>query len=116
MATVLNNDDAIWLKNVNADANALALLRQMPAGTQLKLEIEGVPGEWVRMSDGKDGRPTLGFRPVGKTLEFWKSMKSRRGEYLEFKVIDPRDIYLSDVQRTLGEWESEEDEKAFNDL
>ncbi len=116
MATVLNNDDAIWLKNVNADANALALLRQVPAGTALKLEIEGVAGEWVRMADGKDGRPTLGLRPVGKTMEFWKSLKSRRGEYLEFKVIDPRDNYLTDVQKTLSEWESKEDEEAFNDL
>ncbi len=116
MATVLNNDDAIWLKNVNADANALALLRQVPAGTTLKLEVEGVTGDWVRMADGKDGRPTLGLRPVGKTLEFWKSMKSRRGEYLEFRVVDPRDTYLSDVQKTLSEWESSEDEAAFNDL
>ncbi len=116
MATFLNNDDAIWLKNVNADANALALLRQIPAGTALKLEVEGVTGDWVRMADGKDGRPTLGLKPVGQTLAFWKSMKSRRGEYLEFKVVDPRDSYLSDVQKTLSEWESREDEEAFNDL
>jgi hypothetical protein len=116
MATVLNNDDAIWLKNVNADANALALLRQVPAGTALKLEIEGVQGDWVRMADGKDGRPTLGLRPVGKTLEFWKSMKRRRGEYLEFKIIDPRDSYLSDIEKTLSEWDSPEDDEAFNDL
>lgn len=116
MATFLNNDDAIWLKNVNADANALALLRQIPAGTSLKLEIEGVVGNWERMANGKDGRPTLGLKPVGETLKFWKSMKSRRGEYLELKVIDPRDSYLQDVQKTLSEWESEEDEIAFNDL
>jgi hypothetical protein len=116
MATFLNNDDAIWLKNVNADANALALLRQVPAGTPIKLEVEGVRGDWVRMADGKDGRPTLGLKPVGKTLAFWKSMKARRGEYLEFKVIDPRDTYLSDVQKTLSEWESAEDAEAFNDL
>jgi hypothetical protein len=116
MATFLNNDDAIWLKNVNADANAMALLRQVPAGTHLKLEIEGVSGDWVRMANGKDGRPTLGLKPVGKTLEFWKTMKARRGEYLEFKIVDPRDSYLSDIQKTLSEWESPEDSDAFNDL
>jgi hypothetical protein len=116
MATFLNNDDAIWLKNVNADANALALLRQVPAGTALKLEIEGVTGDWMRMADGKDGRPTLGLKPVGETLAFWKTMKNRRGEYLAFKIVDPKDAYLSDVQKTLSEWESEEDEDAFNDL
>jgi hypothetical protein len=116
MATVLNNDDAIWLKHVKADANALALLRQVPAGTALRLEIEGVAGDWVRMADGRDGRPTLGLKPVGKTLTFWKSMKSRRGEYLEFKIVNPRDSYLADVQKTLSEWESDEDEAAFRDL
>jgi hypothetical protein len=116
MATVLNNDDAIWLKHINADANALAVLRQIPAGTTLRLEVEGVAGDWVRMADGKDGRPTLGLKPVGQTLNFWKSMKTRRGEHLDFKIVDPRDSYLADVQKTLSEWESEEDEAAFRDL
>lgn len=116
MATLLNNDDVIWLKNVSADSNTLSLLRRIPASTRLKLEIEGQRGDWERMADGKDGRPTLGLKPVGKTVEFWKSMRPRRGDHLEFKVIDPRDSYLADVQKTLGEWESEEDERAFHDL
>lgn len=116
MSTFLNNDDVIWLKNVNADSHTLSLLRRIPASTRLRLEIEGHRGYWERMADGKDGRPTLGLKPVGKTLEFWKSMKSKRGEHLEFKVVDPRDSYLGDVQKTLGEWESEEDERAFSDL
>ena len=116
MGTFLNNDDAIWLKNVNADSNTIAILRQIPAGTRLKLEVEGVRGDWQRMADGNDGRPTLGLKPVGKTVEFWKSMESRRGEHLQFMIVDPGDTYLTDVQATLSEWGSEEDEKAFNDL
>lgn len=116
MGNFLNNDDAIWLKNVNADSNTVSLLKQIPGGTRLKLEIEGVRGDWERMADGKDGRPTFGLKPVAKTAEYWKSMKTRRGEYLEFKVVDPRDAYLADVAKTLSEWESEEDEKAFHDL
>ena len=43
-------------------------------------------------------------------------MKSRRGEQLEFKIVDPRDGYLEAIEKTLSEWESEEDEKAFHDL
>ena len=116
MGTLLNNDDVIWLKNIKSDQSTLALLRQIPASTKLKLEIEGYRGDWERMADGKDGRPTLGLRPTGKTIEFWKSMKARRGDHLNFKIVDPRDTYLSDVQKTLSEWESEEDEKAFDDL
>ena len=116
MGTFLNNDDAIWLKHVNADPDTLGMLHQIPAGTKLKIAIEGFRGDWQRMADGKDGRPTPGLKPIGKTAEFWKSMKSRRGEYFEFKIIDPRGTYLSDVQKTLSEWDSTEDEKAFHDL
>ncbi len=116
MATFLNNDDAIWLKNVNADPQTKALLSQLAAGTRLKIEIEGVKGDWERMANGRDGRPTYGLKPVGETLLYWKTMKSRRGELLNFRIIDPRDGYLDSVQRTLSEWESPEDEAAFHDL
>lgn len=116
MGTFLNNDDAIWLKNVNADKDTLALLRQLRAGTRLKLEIEGTRGDWERMADGKDGRPTFGLKPVGPTADYWKTMKPLRGQHLHFNIVDPRDTYLGDVQKTLSEWESEDDEKAFNDL
>ena len=116
MGTFLNNDDAIWLRHVNADPDTVALLRQLKAGARLKIEIEGVRGDWVRMADGKDGRPTLGLKPVGETLDFWKSMKKRRGERIDFRIVDPRDTYLSAIQATLSEWESAEDEKAFRDL
>jgi hypothetical protein len=116
MSTFLNNDDAIWLNHINADANTIAMLKQIPAGTRLKIEVEGVRGDWERMADGRDGRPTLGLKPVGKTFEFWKTMKPRRGEQLEFKILDPRDGYLEAVQKLLSEWDSEEDEIAFRDL
>lgn len=116
MATFLNNDDVIWFKNVHADSDTIALLRHLPASTRLKLEIDGHRGDWERMADGRDGRPTYGLRPVGKTVEFWKSMKAKRGDYLNFKIVDPRDTYLSDMQKVLSEWESNEDEKAFHDL
>ena len=116
MASFLNNDDAIWLKNVNADPHTLGLLRRMQAGTRLKLEIEGRLGDWERMADGRDGRPTFGLKPVSQTVEFWKSMKSRRGEYLQFKILDVRDSYLAAVEKTLCEWDSVEDEEAFRDL
>jgi hypothetical protein len=46
MATLLNNDNLIWLKHIKADANVLALLNQVPAGTKLKFEVAGVVGDW----------------------------------------------------------------------
>lgn len=116
MSSFLNNDDAIWLKNVLADQNTIALLRQLSAGARLKIEIEGSEWEWEKMAIGKDGRATQGLKPVGRTKAFWKSMKGRRGEHIEFKIVDPRDTYLEAVQATLSEWNSKEDEEAFHDL
>ena len=116
MGTFLNNDDVIWFKHMRADGHTLALLRRLPAKTWLILEIEGHRGDWERMADGKDGRPTLGLKPVGQTQVFWKSMKARRGDQLEFKIVEPRDTYLSGVQKSLNEWQSPEDELAFQDL
>ena len=117
MATFLNNDNAIWLKHVNAEPDTLALLKQFPSGAKLELEIEGMRGNWVKMKTGQDGRPTLGFRPErGKTLEFWNSMSTRRGEQLSLRVVDPSDSYLSDIIPTLSEWSSPEDDVAFRDL
>jgi hypothetical protein len=66
MATLLNNDNLIWLKHIKADANVLALLNQVPAGTKLKFEVAGVVGDWERMKDGKDGRRTPGSSPLVK--------------------------------------------------
>jgi hypothetical protein len=88
MGSFYNNDDAIWLRHVNADPNTIALLCQLRAGTRVKIEIEGFRGAWERMS----------------------------GEWINFKIVDPRDGYLSDIQSMLSEWESEDDEKAFHDL
>ena len=68
------------------------------------------------MATGKDGRPTLGLKPIGKTLEFWKSMEARRGEYLQFRIVDPADPYLSDLVPATSEWDSEKDDEAFRDL
>ena len=70
MPTLLNNDDTIWLKHVDAEPDLSALLYQLRAGTRLRLEIEGVPGEWEKMAEGKDKRPTQGLKPVGKTREY----------------------------------------------
>jgi hypothetical protein len=116
MGTLLNNDDAIWLKTVTADQMTVSYLRQLPAGSRIRLAIEGTPGEWEKMADGRDGRPTLGLKPVGRTREYWKGLKHRRGKLLDFKVLDPRDALISDIEASLTEWDSKEDEAAFRDL
>jgi hypothetical protein len=116
MGTILNNDDAIWLKTVTADTDTVSYLRELPAGSRIRLAIEGTPGEWEKMADGRDGRPTFGLKPIGRTREYWKGLKGRRGRLLDFKVLDPRDALMSDIESSLTEWDSKEDEVAFRDL
>lgn len=116
MGTFLNNDDSIWFKHIEGHPDTIGLLHQLKAGSQIKIEIEGVCGVWEKMKNQPDGSSTPGLKPIGQTREFWKTMKPLRGKRFEFKIINPRDTYLADVQKTLSEWESEEDEEAFNDL
>jgi hypothetical protein len=116
MGTLLNNDDSIWLKTVTADPATETFLRELPAGSRIRLTIEGTAGDWEKMADGRDGRPTLGLKPVGRTREYWKSLKTKRGKLLDFKVLDPRDALMSDIETSLSEWDSKEDEAAFRDL
>jgi hypothetical protein len=116
MPTLLNNDDVIWLKHIHADPDLSALLYQLRGGTRLRLEIEGVVGEWERMAEGRDKRPTEGLKPVGETREFWRKMKEKRGERLRFKIVNPRDGFVEAIGATLSEWESPEDQRAFSDL
>jgi hypothetical protein len=116
MAQFLNNDNSIWLKNFDADPNTLAVLHQLPQGTRLKVIIEGVVCELEKMKDGRDGRPTQGLKAVGKSVGFLNGLQSRRGEYLDISIADPRDSYLAALQDQLSEWNSPEDELAFRDL
>jgi hypothetical protein len=116
MGTLLNNDDAIWLKTVTADQATVSYLRELPPGGRIRLAIEGTPGDWEKMADGRDGRPTFGLKPIGRTREYWKTLRGRRGKLLDFKVLDPRDALISDIETALAEWDSKEDEVAFRDL
>jgi hypothetical protein len=39
------------------------------------------------MDDGKDGRPTRGVRPIGRTQDFWRALfESRRGEVVRLEL------------------------------
>jgi hypothetical protein len=116
MGTVLNNDDAIWLKTVTADQATVTYLRELPPGGRIRLAIEGTAGDWEKMADGRDGRPTFGLKPIGRTREYWKTLRGRRGKLLDFKVLDPRDALICDIETALAEWDSKEDEVAFRDL
>ncbi len=80
MATTTISDYVIWAKHIHDDPALAGRVAMMRAGETIDLDIEGELGTWRRMEDGKDGRPTLGLKPVGAAQMTWRKLfKTRRG-------------------------------------
>jgi|GEM_PF-1326110 hypothetical protein len=109
-------DNSLWIKHIDIDKDASVLLGYMPEDTRVIFEIDGTQGEFAKMADGKDGRPTPGYKPIGAMKEFWSTLQRRRGERVPFKIIERKSSYLTAVQAMMTEWDSASDEQAFRDL
>ena len=109
-------DNSLWIKHIDIDKDILDMLRDNPADTRVIFEIDGTQGEFAKMADGKDGRPTPGYKPIGAMKEFWSTLQRRRGERVPFKIIERKSSYLTAVQAMMTEWDSASDERAFRDL
>ena len=87
MATTTISDYVIWAKHIHDDPELVERIRCMWAGQTIRLEVDGVGGVWRRMDDGKDGRATLGVRPLGAAQEVWRELyRRRRGETVSLKA------------------------------
>ncbi|HEX3916601.1 MAG TPA: hypothetical protein VHW60_04625 [Caulobacteraceae bacterium] len=89
MATTAVSDYVIWAKHIHDDADLVERIRCLWAGQTIRLEVDGVSGTWRRMDDGKDGRATLGVRPIGAAQEVWRALyKERRGAVVSVKAAE----------------------------
>ena len=78
MSCVTVRDDAIWARHVE-DPEVRDRIQALPQNAPLLLVIEGTPVRFVKMRDGKDGRPTQGLRPADpESHRFWRMMQARR--------------------------------------
>jgi len=119
MGFVRLNDDAIWASRIEGDDVLRAKILALAPGEPIELEVDGKVGTWVKMRDGRDGRPTSGLRPVGPMRDVWKSMQHRRGEALAIRRVKLDDglDYLRMMQQNLAEeWDTPEDDEAYRDL
>ena len=116
MAYVKIKDDALWATHIEGDDRLRDRLLRLPSGASVDLEIGGIVGAWVKMKDGKDGRPTPGLRPIGSMQDVWKRFQGRRGKTVTIRETRTADSYLEALSGTLSEWNSPEDEEAFRDL
>lgn len=86
-------DVVVWTKHLHGDQALTQQLAELRGGEQIELLVEGVRGFWRKMSDGRDGRPTNGLRPVGRMQAFWSELyQSRRGDAVRIELPhdDPR--------------------------
>lgn len=116
MAYIRLNDDAIWVTRIEGDVDLRNRLAKLAPGKFVELEVAGVVGRWEKMRTGKDGRPTLGIKPVGPMRDKWKAMQNRRGETVEIREVAQTDSYLAALLPLLSEWDSTEDDEAYRDL
>ena len=87
MGSVTVSDVAIWAKHVHGDPAIAEFILGMDAGQTLHLKIDGVAGVWRRMADGKDGRPTLGLRPLGTARDHWQKLyRERRKDLVPIEI------------------------------
>ena len=88
----------------------------MQPGEVLDLEVDGIVGRWERMRTGKDGRPTLGIKPIAEMREVWARLRLQGKKIVSLREVVMADSYLAALADTLDEWNSPEDEEAFRDL
>ena len=110
-------DDVIWMKHLKGDPALYAAACELQDEEAMILSVDGVIGQWARMKRGKDGRPTMGLKPVGAMASVWARMQERRGEKV---IVDQPDneasVLLRLADETFEEWYSAEDEEAYGDL
>jgi hypothetical protein len=117
MSYITVRDDAIWTRHVE-DPEVRERIRALPEHAPLVLLVEGMPVRFVKMRDGKDGRPTDGLRPAdAEAHRFWRAMQARRGERVRIALAETTDnALLASLDALLSEWESEEDAAAYDGL
>lgn len=111
------SDDVLRLKQLKNLPDLYEAALRLPAGETVTLKVDGIVGQWARMRPGRDGRPTLGLKPVGAKAEVWARCQSRRGERVSLCWPDAEDdplLKLADA--TFDEWRSAEDEAVYGEL
>lgn len=116
MGSVEICDDAVWVKHIEGDAALQDRIRSMQPSETIELEIDGIVGKWEKMKLGKDGRPTLGIRPVGDMKEVWKHLREKPATRVKVREVVSADTYLASLTATLSEWDSPEDDRAYSEL
>lgn len=87
MASTLVSDFVIWAKHIHGEPSVAERIAELRAGQTVDLRVDGVRGVWRKMDDGRDGRPTRGIRPLGRTQDFWRDLyQTRKGDVVTIEL------------------------------
>ena len=109
-------DDAIWVKRIDGAPELRERIAAMQPGDVIDLEIDGIVGRWERMRTGRDGRPTLGIKPIAEMRQVWARLRRQGKKTVTVREVVMADRYLAAIADILDEWNSPEDDEAFRDL
>jgi len=110
------SDVAIWFKHAQG-TDLYEPLEALAPESEIELEADGVKGRWKRMKTGVDGRAVHAIRPIGPMKGIWNEwFKTRKGDRIYLRVVEPGDDYLAAASALFSEWNSPEDDEAFRDL
>ncbi|WP_374469921.1 hypothetical protein [Phenylobacterium sp.] len=87
-AEIQLRDHVIWISHIRGDDELKSWLTSVPAGALIELELDGWRAAWRKMDDGKDGRPTSGFKPVGGAEVRWNELQSERGRWMSLRLCE----------------------------
>lgn len=87
-AEVQIRDHVLWAAHVRGDEALRAWLESVPAGAEVELVLDGWRATWRKMADGRDGRPTAGFKPIGAAQRRWDGLQTDRGRWISIRLAD----------------------------
>ncbi|WBQ11031.1 hypothetical protein L2D01_04420 [Hyphomonadaceae bacterium ML37] len=81
-------DWSLWIKHVSGNPALAEHLASLKAGETITLVVGGYQGVWERKADGKDGRPTLGLKPLSDgTRKAWFALYGdRKGQLVDIAL------------------------------
>jgi len=78
-------DHALWVKHIHGDEPLKKKILSLSQGEFIELVVDGWRGAWVKMDDGKDGRPTPGIKALGDARQNWHAMNDQRGTFVSIE-------------------------------
>ena len=87
MSYVEVRDHALWAKHIHGNDALKIKIISLPAGELIELIVDGWKGAWVKMDDGKDGRPTPGIKAMGSARTKWHEMNDQRGILVSIREV-----------------------------